>query len=203
MPMKPLARDVVHALVFVAAYVACAAYARLFIARPGDIALYWPASGLALALVVTHGPRWALLVPLSMWIAHLGFQPGRDALLPYAMASGLAGALAGGWVARRKPVLRPGTVAYGFRILEGGTVMAVVGAIIGGWACGGCTWYRPPTWCRRSCAGRWATCSALPASPRHCCWRPTGGRVAGIRRDHPGGSARACSGMFHWSRASC
>ena len=188
MPMKPLARDAVHALVFVAGYVACAAYAWLFISRPGDIALYWPASGLALALVVTHGPRWALLVPLSMWIAHLGFQPGRDALLPYALISGLAGALTGGWVARRNPVLRPGTVAYGFRILQGGAVMAAVGAIIGGLG----MWRAQlvstddviPTQLRWALGDMLGIASVTPALLLAADWWP---RRRQWRRDHPGG----------------
>ncbi|WP_159015495.1 putative bifunctional diguanylate cyclase/phosphodiesterase [Cognatiluteimonas profundi] len=128
----PFARGAIRALAFVAGYIACVAYAWQFIASPGDIALYWPASGVALAWVVLRGARWSVLVPVAMWIAHAGFQPGRDALLPYALVSGFAGALAGGWMACRKPVLRPGTVVYGFRILQGGAVMAVVSAIIGG-----------------------------------------------------------------------
>ena len=188
MPMKPLARDVVHALVFVAGYVACAAYAWLFIARPGDIALYWPASGLALALVVTHGPRWALLVPVSMWLAHLGFQPGRDSMLPYALASGLAGALAGGWVARRKPLLRPGTVAYGFRILQGGAVMAAVGAIIGGLGMWRAQLVPPddvvPTQLRWALGDMLGIASVTPALLLAADWWS---RRRQLRHDHPGG----------------
>ena len=131
--MSRITRNGAFALAFIAGYVGCAAYARQFIVAPGDVALYWPASGLALALVVLGGLRWALLVPLAMLLVNAWFARVPGAFLPYALLAGLASVLAGGWLARRDSSLRPGTVRYGFQVLLGGALMAAVSAAIGGY----------------------------------------------------------------------
>lgn len=125
--------DGLCALAFVAGYVGFAAYAQQFIAAPGDVPLYWPASGLALALVVLAGWRWALLVPLAMLLVHAWLVPVPDGFLPYSLLAVFAGALSGGWLARRDRSIRPGTVRYGFQVFLGGTLMAAVGGLIGGY----------------------------------------------------------------------
>ncbi|MEO6138200.1 MAG: EAL domain-containing protein [Luteimonas sp.] len=129
-------RNAALALVFMAAFLGCVAFAHQTIASPGDVALYWPASGAALALVVLRGWRWALLVPLSLLLVQVVFDPVPAAFLPYWLLSGFAGALAGGWLADRSRrgdlAARPGTVRYGFHILLGGVLMAAIDGLIGG-----------------------------------------------------------------------
>ncbi len=119
-------------LAFLAAYLACATYAVQIVVAPGDVPLYWPASGLALGVVVLGGLRWAMLVPLAMGMVHAWIAPVPGAFIPYSLLAMLAGTLAGGWFARREWSLRPGTVRYGFQVLLGAVLMATVSGLIGG-----------------------------------------------------------------------
>ena len=130
---RQLLRDGWRALAFVAAYVALAACARFFVVTPGDIPLYWPASGLALAVVIVGGLRWALLVPLAKLLFHLWLAPVPGAFLPYAVIAPFAGVLLGGWLARPSVSARPGTVRNGFQVLLAGTLMALLSGAIGGY----------------------------------------------------------------------
>ena len=129
-------RNAVLALAFVAAFIGCVAFAHLTVGSAGDVALYWPASGAALALVVLRGWRWAMLVPMSLLLVDLASEPVPAAFLPYWLLAGFAATLAGGWLAghshRADPAARPGTVRYGFHILLGGIFMAAIGGVIGG-----------------------------------------------------------------------
>jgi diguanylate cyclase (GGDEF)-like protein len=143
--MTPAASRVLQttwrALAFVAGYVACAAFARHFVLAPGDIPLYWPASGLALAVVIVGGLRWALLVPVAMLVFHLWLVPVPPAFLPYALAAPFAGLLLGGWLARPSRSAPPGTVRNGFQVLLAGTLMVVLSGLIGGYG----LWLAEPT----------------------------------------------------------
>jgi diguanylate cyclase (GGDEF)-like protein len=129
-------RNAALALAFVATFIGCVAFAHQSVASPSDVALYWPASGAALALVVLRGWRWALLVPLSLLLVYLASEPVPAAFLPYWLLAGFTATLAGGWLAghshRRDPAARPGTVRYGFHVLLGGVLMAAIGGVIGG-----------------------------------------------------------------------
>ena len=129
-------RTAALAVAFVAAFIGCVGFAHQTVASPGDVALYWPASGAALALVVLRGWRWALLVPLSLLLVQLTSGSVSAAFLPYWLLAGFAGTLSGGWLAgysrRGDLAARPGTVRYGFHILLGGVLMAAIGGVIGG-----------------------------------------------------------------------
>ena len=75
---------------FVAVYLAASAFAISF-NGPSEIAMYWPASGFAFAVVVVAGWRWALLVPLALVLKAFPREK-----LPVAVAVwGAVGALAG------------------------------------------------------------------------------------------------------------
>ncbi|HET6434543.1 MAG TPA: EAL domain-containing protein [Xanthomonadaceae bacterium] len=121
------------ALGFLAAYLGCAWFALQSMSLPGQVALYWPASGLALVLVALRGLRWSLLVPVAVALVHLWLAPVPADFLSWSMGANFAGVLAGGWLARRDPGLRPGTVRYGFRMLGGGVLMATISGLVGGY----------------------------------------------------------------------
>ena len=112
-------------------YAAGGAYSSLMLDGPGGVALFWPASGIALAGVVRYGLRWALFVPLGGLLAHLLFDPVSLAFLPYSLASNYAAVLAGGWLVLRPPRQQPLTVMFGLRALLAGCTMALVSACIG------------------------------------------------------------------------
>lgn len=123
-----------RALVFtllVALYAASGGYSSLLLDGPGQVALFWPASGVALAGVVIFGLRWAIFVPIGGLLVHLLFDPVSLRFLPYSLASNYIGVLVGAWVVIREPRDPPLTVRFGLRSLLGGTVMALISALIG------------------------------------------------------------------------
>jgi diguanylate cyclase (GGDEF)-like protein len=134
-----------RAVAFVLAYVGCAAFARHFVESPGAMPLYWPASGLALAVVILGGLRWALLVPVAMLLFHVWLAPVPAAFLPYALVAPFAGVLLGGWLARPARSARPGTVRNGFQVLLAGTLMALLSGVIGGYGLWHAGMASPPT----------------------------------------------------------
>jgi len=126
-------RELGWALAFVAGYVGFAAFALQSVAAPDQVALYWPATGLGLGMVVVAGLRWAPLVPLATLLVHAWLAPVPAAFLPFSLAANFFGALAGGWLARMDASARPGTVRYGFRVLVGGTLASAIGGLVGGY----------------------------------------------------------------------
>ena len=66
----------------VALYAAGGAYSTLLLDGPGQVALFWPASGVALAGVVRYGLRWAFFVPVGGLLVHLLFDPVSLTFLP-------------------------------------------------------------------------------------------------------------------------
>ncbi|WP_181952550.1 putative bifunctional diguanylate cyclase/phosphodiesterase [Vulcaniibacterium gelatinicum] len=125
----PLQR-LVLALILTGLYLAAVALATQYIESPDDVALLWPAAGVALAAVARFGPRWAVVVPLAMLIAHATFAPVPVAFVPWSAMADLVGALAAAaWIHRRTPA--PGPIAYGIRLMVAGLLMCVVSAAIG------------------------------------------------------------------------
>src|SRR5690606_16504427 len=125
----PLALRIVG---FVAAYAAASAFAIRF-NGPSQIAMYWPASGLAFAVVVVGGWRWALLVAPALLLKSLLFEPVPPGFLAFSIAGNLGGLLLGGGLARRETSLRPGSVRYAIRMMACGMLMSLVGGLVGGY----------------------------------------------------------------------
>ena len=129
--MKTSLRRVAVAAAWVAGYIAASAYAVSFIASPDEVALFWPASGLALAMVIRQGLRWAWLVPLALLLVHLTISPVPVTFLPWSLAANFFGVLAGGWAATRGVELQRGLVRDGLQVIVGGVSMALVGGLVG------------------------------------------------------------------------
>ena len=117
---------------FIAVYLGASAFAISF-NGPSEIAMYWPASGFAFAVVVVAGWRWALLVPVALVLKSIWFEPVAPGFLAFSVAGNLAGLLAGGWFARRESPLRPGSVRYAIKMMAGGMLMSLVGGLVGGY----------------------------------------------------------------------
>jgi diguanylate cyclase (GGDEF)-like protein len=132
--MTTVLRDWLKAVGFVAAYAACVVYAVHVVAAPGAVPLYWPASGVALGMVILWGLRWLPLVPLAMLLSHSLLSSEPDDFLPYSLIAVSAGVLVGAWLVRRDRSSRPGTVRYGFRVLIAGVAMVLVSNLVGGLA---------------------------------------------------------------------
>ena len=112
-------------------YVAGGAYSTILIDSPGQVALFWPASGIAIGGVLRYGLRWALFVPVGGLLVHLLFDPVPAAFLPWSLASNVIAVLCGaGIVMRHMPEDRL-TLRFGLLALAGAVVMAVVSALVG------------------------------------------------------------------------
>jgi diguanylate cyclase (GGDEF)-like protein len=118
---------------FVLAYAAACVFAGAIVG-PSQVALYWPASGLAFAVVVVGGLRWALLVPFALLLQAPFTTPTSGAFLAMSMASNTLALLAGGWLARRRMGLRPGSVLYAVWMMAGGLLTSFVSGVLGGYS---------------------------------------------------------------------
>jgi diguanylate cyclase (GGDEF)-like protein len=129
--MNPRIRSVLHAIAFVVAYVLASIYGDHF-TGPSQVALYWPASGLAFAVVAVAGLRWALLVPIALALQAPWTTPIPLPFLAMSAASNVTALLAGGWLARRETTLHPGSVRFAVRMMCAGLVTAAIGGLLGG-----------------------------------------------------------------------
>lgn len=118
-------------LILTGLYLAGAAFALHLIEGPGEVALFWPASGLAMAVVVRYGPRWWLYVLGANLLMHALLDPVPWSFLPFSALSNALGALLGGcWVRHRVPQYQA-DVSTGLALLQGGLLMGIVSAAIG------------------------------------------------------------------------
>lgn len=128
-------RRALVAAAWVVAYVGAVLYAASFIRTQDQVVLFWPAAGIALALVIHHGVRWAWLVlpgvAIGMLLIGTWMTPAPLPFLPWAMAANFLGAVCGGWVARRGLGLRRGWLADGMQAMRGGIVLAITSALVG------------------------------------------------------------------------
>ena len=118
-------------MLLLALYVAGGAYSSLLGGGPDEVALFWPAAGVALAGVLRFGWKASWFVPVGTLGVHLLFEPVPTAFIPWSMASNLVGVLAGAWVVRRQPMDDLLTVRFGLLALAGALVMSAVSAAIG------------------------------------------------------------------------
>jgi len=123
--------SLLRALMLVGLYLAGTAVALRLIHAPGEVALFWPSSGLAFAVVLRYGLRWWWYVPLGNLLMHGLLDPVAWDFLPFSVLSNALGVLAGVcWVQRRDPLPKL-SVAYGLSILEGGLLLAAISGVIG------------------------------------------------------------------------
>ena len=115
-----------------ALYLLGAWYAEAYIHAPGDVTLFWPSAGIAIAAVMCFGPRWALFLPIPVLLTHWWFSPVPASFLPFSVGSNLLGTLAGYYAAGiphgTLPKLR---VRTGLRTLLGAMAMVSVSSTIG------------------------------------------------------------------------
>lgn len=131
--MNPRLRQAALAAGFVVVYAAACVFADSIVG-PSQVALYWPASGLAFAVVVVGGPRWALLIPFALLLQAPFTSPTSPAFLAMSMAANTLAMMAGGCLARRRTGIRPGTVLYAAWMMVGGLLASFVSGTLGGYA---------------------------------------------------------------------
>ena len=124
-------------ILLTALYLLGAWYANAFIRAPGQVALFWPASGIAFAAVLRYGWRWSVFIPLAILLVHLLLAPVPTAFLPFSMGSNFFGVLAGVAVVRMTQTQTRISVGSGFGALRGAIITVTVSGLIG---CAGLVW---------------------------------------------------------------
>ncbi len=118
-------------LALVGLYLAGTAYAVHFAKGPGDFALFWPSSGLAFAVVIRYGLRWASLIPVAMVLDYLLRMHSPPTFVAFTIVGNTLGALAGGWIVRSRPLPAYAEFRSGMLMLMGGIVLCTIDAIFG------------------------------------------------------------------------
>ena len=106
-------------------------YAEAFIRGPAQVALFWPAAGLAFAAVLRFGWRGSAFIPVAVLVAHLSFVEVPSSFLPFSVLSNLLGPLIGAYVVHSRGVQPRNSISGGFGMLLGGLVMVLVSGAIG------------------------------------------------------------------------
>ena len=118
-------------ILFFVLYLLGAYLADQFIHAPGQVALFWPSSGLAIGFLIRYGLRWIAALVAAIILMHLLISPVPATFLFFSVASNaIGGALAATYV-RRKNLPTFISVRSGFVLLRGGMIMAGVSALIG------------------------------------------------------------------------
>jgi diguanylate cyclase (GGDEF)-like protein len=111
-------------------FTACAVSA-LMTYDSGSVALFWPASGVAMAGLMLYGMRHAWFIPVSLLLFHLTLSPVPWAFLPFSLVANTVAALAGVWLSGRVADSPGIDVRKAMQVLLGGVVLAVISASLG------------------------------------------------------------------------
>lgn len=112
-------------------YLAGVAVAMQSISAPDQVTLFWPSAGVVLAAVARFGPRWAVVAPLSILLAHASFAPVPVSFVPFSAGADCTGAFLAGCLVHRRPAWARMPLAYGLQLIAAALLMAGVSAIIG------------------------------------------------------------------------
>lgn len=114
-----------------ALYLLGAWYAATVALAPGEVTLFWPASGVAYAAVVRYGLRWTLIIPPAMLVMHAQFSPVPFEFLPFSVLSNLIGAVAGYYTRELIDTPVKLSVRSGYGLFCGALTMAAISGLIG------------------------------------------------------------------------
>jgi diguanylate cyclase (GGDEF)-like protein len=133
-----------RAIVLVAIYLTGVRLADAFIHAPGQVALFWPAAGIAFGLVLRYGWRWSGVVAVAVLLAHFPFgrvlpflppdwalSPVPDKFIPFSIAANTLGALVGAWYAGNQSFASSLSLRTGLTQLRGSVIGAAVSGVIG------------------------------------------------------------------------
>lgn len=129
--MDHVPRHALQWLLLCGLYLAACIFADALIRDSGEVTLFWPAAGVAMAATMRYGLRAVAIVPLALLLCHLVFSPMPMAFLPYSLLANTLGTLAGSWVALRARREETFNVRSTLALLRGGAVLALVSALIG------------------------------------------------------------------------
>ncbi len=118
-------------ILFILLYLLGAYLADQFIHAPGQVALFWPASGLALGFLVRYGLRWVVPLVVAIALTHLLVSPVPPTFFIFSILSNAVGGCMGALYVHKKNLPTYISVRSGFVLLRGGMMMAGLSALIG------------------------------------------------------------------------
>ena len=118
-------------ILFIVLYLLGAYLADQFIHAPGQVALFWPASGLAIGFLIRYGLRWIIPLMVAILLMHILISPVPETFLLFSIASNAIGGSLGAIYVRNKNLPTYISVRSGFVLLRGGIIMAATSALIG------------------------------------------------------------------------
>ena len=118
-------------ILLTALYFGGAAVTILFLRTPADVTLFWPAAGIAYAMVLHFGLRHAFAIVIAQCLLHLLLVPAPWAFVPFSISSNaIATVLACMYVHTRSKPLHLRT-EDGLLLLRGGVLLCLISAGIG------------------------------------------------------------------------
>ncbi|HRA57911.1 MAG TPA: hypothetical protein PLN74_10460, partial [Thermomonas sp.] len=118
-------------ILLTALYFGGAAITIWFLRTPADVTLFWPAAGLAYAMVLLFGLRYAFAIAMAQTLLHLLLVPAPPVFVGFSICSNaLATVVACLYVRSRRKTLQLRT-DDGLLLLRGALLLCVISAGIG------------------------------------------------------------------------
>ncbi len=106
-------------------------YSNAYVVGPSQVTLFWPAAGIAFAVVMGRGVAWAVIIPLAVLLSHATFASVPAVFLPFSVMSNMLGSLVGARMVRSNTLHRFNNVQAAFALAAGAALMAATSAAIG------------------------------------------------------------------------
>lgn len=116
---------------FVGLYLSFSYISISLMTAPGQVTLFWPASGVALAYLSRFGLKWAIPLGLTVWLMHWLMNPVPPLFLFFSIISNMIGASLAAYYIHSYKILSFLSMRSGFTILRAGVLMSVSSALIG------------------------------------------------------------------------
>lgn len=124
------ASPLVLLLLGVAYFVACL-YSSPMVQGVDQVALFWPAAGIALGGALRYGLRILWVIPVALLVLHGTVAPVPLEFVPFSLLANTLGTAAGAWLATRVPLQSGLTLRLAFQVFSGGLLLGAVSASIG------------------------------------------------------------------------
>lgn len=124
-------------LAFTGLYLFFSFLAVTFIHTPGQVTLFWPASGVAFVFLVRYGLIWSVPLAVTLWLMHWLIDPVTPLFLLFSISSNVIGALLAAMYVRSNNSVRPYktssflSLRSGFISLRAAILMSLVSGLIG------------------------------------------------------------------------
>ena len=98
---------------------------------PGQVTLYWPASGIALGFLVRYGLLWNIPLGICLLLMHLFINPVPSIFIPFSIASNVIGVSLAATYIRTYQLNSYLSMRSGFILLRASILMSLTSALIG------------------------------------------------------------------------